>query len=241
MKQNARTLPATVNSRLKAVQDWQLWVAKVNAIVPDFADTHIANLDDNEEREIDLHASDIVIPPQSDLTVEHSIDVFRHFLPLWQWDFHESEFEWESNFPADVALTSYASLHQDDWKNAVALFQQLKWKRNPDLRVSYLELAFEFWYRNIPTSCPSPTICDIVKMLRKVVNQSSKLHVHGLLTPGVQKPGYKSNGKTHPAGFVSEAYPLLSITSLKHLAVFFMRGHDQSLKSWKVAFPLKGS
>lgn len=117
----------------------------------------------------------------------------------------------------------------------------MKWKCDPNLRVSYLELAFEFWYRNIPTSFPSPTICDVIKMLRKVVNQSCKLRDLGSLTPGVQKPGYKSNGKTHPAGFLSEAYPLLSTTSLKHLAVFFMRGHNQRLKLWKVDFPCKGS
>ena len=100
-----------------------------------------------------------------------------------------------SNFPSDVALTSYATLHRDDWKNAVAFFQQLKWKPDPDLRVSYVELAFEFWYRNVPTSSPSPLICDIIKMLRRVVNQSSKLRNLGNLTPAVQKPGNKSNGK----------------------------------------------
>ena len=242
VRQNARTSPDIIKSRIQAVCDWQLWVAKVNSIVPDFAESdNILDQDEDEVSQPEVANCDIVVPPQSDLTVEHSIHVFRHFLPLWHWEPDVTEFVWQSNFPSNVPLTSYATLHPDDWKNAIAFFQQLQWKTNPELRVSYVELAFEFWYRNIPTSFPSPLICDIIKMLRKVVNQSSKLRNLGDLTPAVQKPGCKSNGKTHPAGFLSEAYPLLSTNSLKHLAVFFMRGHNQSLSSWNIPFPSQGS
>lgn len=242
VKHNARVRPDIVKARVQAICEWQLWIAKVNAIVSDFADvgTDISNSDDHSP-EVDNPIVDIVIPPQHDLTVEHSIDIFRHFLPLWQWEPDESEFVWQTEFPHDVALLSYASLSKDDWSNALAFFRQLKWKCDPSLKVSYVELAFEFWHRKFSCEQPSLTIYDVIKMIRKVVNQSCKLRNLSKLTPTEQKPGCKSNGKTHPAGFLLGAYPLLSVVALKHLAVHFMHKHNQNLSSWKIQFPNNGS
>ena len=242
VKQNARVHPEIVKSRIQAVCDWQFWITKVSVTVADSSDTDPGDQHGVEVRnEEDNCIPDIVIPPQSDLTVVHSTEVFRHFLPFWHWDADENDFDWFSNFPSDVILNSYASIHRDDWKNAVGFFKQLKWKIDPNLCVSYVELAFEFWHRNVPTSNPTLLIYDIIKMLRKVVNQSCKLRNLGDLTPAVQKPGYKSNGKTHPAGFLKGGAPFICVDAFKHLAVHFMRGQNQTLHSWKIHFPSRGS
>ena len=54
-------------------------------------------------------------------------------------------------------------------------------------------------------------------------------------SPGTQKSGCPSRGKTLPAGYIT-ANALLSPLALKSLAVVVLKGRSQKLKEWEHPF-----
>lgn len=71
-------------------------------------------------------------------------------------------------------------------------------------------------------------------VIRKICNQSVKVSEIKLF-PAVQQAGCSSKGKTMPAGFIG-ATALISVDSLKSLAIVVLRGRSQKLKEWERPF-----
>lgn len=111
-------------------------------------------------------------------------------------------------------------------------FQQIEWFLDDSFNTSFIELAFLFWdcdYRFEAANTPA----DIATLLRKCVNQASKMNHSQCLVPGKTSPKAKSNGKTFPAGIVTGCVPRIHDSTLKKIAVEFFNGRTQHLKDWK--------
>lgn len=55
---------------------------------------------------------------------------------------------------------------------------------------------------------------------------------NGKISPGSQRPGCKSLGKTLPAGYIAGGWATISPLALKHLALCLFRGKTQKLGDW---------
>lgn len=135
-------------------------------------------------------------------TPEHSLNAFKYFLPKWTWDQNPDSFDWSSEFPLDLQPSSWASISQDNWRIAVNFFKTLKWKIDDSLCVSYIELAYHFFFSQEAFSGIENSPSNIASILRKVINQAIKLDSHFPLVIGTQKPGCLSRGKALPAGYL---------------------------------------
>eukprot|EP00438_Fugacium_kawagutii_P013974 Skav219506 [mRNA] locus=scaffold5760:83309:90543:- [translate_table: standard] len=73
-------------------------------------------------------------------------------------------------------------------------------------------------------------------LLRKAIAQALRIPGHPIV-PGVVIPRYsKSNGKTHPSGFISGGYACLSFDALRLFAIPLCSGRKQGLKEWATCF-----
>ena len=180
--------------------------------------------------------SQVYIPSIVDITPEHSLCIFKYFLPKWLWDQDSFSFEWTSEFSCDLKPSSWASISKENWETAISFFKSLRWEIDDSLCVSYMELAYHFYFNHYTFSGIEISPSSISTLLRKVINQAIKLESSHPLVIGVQKPGCLSKGKTLPAGFLKGSRPCLCIRSLKHLAVRLLHGRQPGLAHWKPHF-----
>ena len=219
---------------------WQKWLVHIATQIAlsrgnDNAEDSQPNIV-NPPAPCDNHENRLCIPNVYDITPEHSLEIFKFYLPKWMWEPEIEKFDWVSSFPSDHRLSSYACISQANWETALAFFRTLKWQINENLHVSYIELAFHFHYSGFSFVGVDQTPSEISTIIRKVINQASKCNLQHALVCGTQKAGCISEGKTLPAGFVKGCKPLLNITAIKNLAVQLLRGRKHGLKHWD--FPL---
>ena len=219
---------------------WQKWLVHIATQIAlsrgnDNAEDSQPNIV-NPPAPCDNHENRLCIPNVYDITPEHSLEIFKFYLPKWMWEPEIEKFDWVSSFPSDHRLSSYACISQANWETALAFFRTLKWQINENLHVSYIELAFHFHYSGFSFVGVDQTPSKISTIIRKVINQASKCNLQHALVCGTQKAGCISEGKTLPAGFVKGCKPLLNITAIKNLAVQLLRGRKHGLKHWD--FPL---
>lgn len=168
----------------------------------------------------------------SEITIAHPIGAFRDILPLWAWNPADFQFNWSPSFPPDHPLKSYASISSDNWFIANRFLSSLRWDCSPDHQTAYIELAFAAWYSDVKFVGVDHSPREYAKVLRKTINQCSKLHHLGSIVPGPQKSGYKSRGRTTPAGYIQGGWPSIPPNTLKQLAICFFKGKSQHLSDW---------
>ena len=169
-----------------------------------------------------------------DLTVWHDVGAFARLLPKWNWHPCVDNFLWKTQINVDLSPTKFANMSAGDWKTGLEYLKSLSWDPDPCGKTSYIELAYDAWQKGVRFhgSCANPK--SYATVVRKICNQSVKVSDVKFF-PGVQKAGRSSKGKTLPAGFIG-ATALLSVDSLKSLAIVVLRGRSRKLKEWEKPF-----
>ena len=224
--------------RVVAISKWQRWLALVNSKLSEISAIDIRpslSQGDNDENDILLVPKKPCVVP-SELTVAHPICSFQQVFPKWVWQPNPSNFNWKSNF-IPCTLKSYASISQVNWDLCVSYLNSLVWVQDSSMQTAYVELAFGAWSQGFHFVDVPKTPKDYAQLIRKCINQCCKLSDNGNIIPGQQKAKCKSQGRTLPAGYISDSWALISCVALKHLAIYSIRSNSQKLSDWGNPFP----
>ena len=221
------------NDDHKKISDWHLWIAQVNAKVSMLSKQDTSK-SPHEQRQVEVEGIPQNTIPIEELTQWHSIEAFEKHLPRWTWHPDVTNYTWSSECDPMQPKGRYISITDENWKIGLQYLIGLKWMPNGEGKTSYIELAYDAWFKGVrfetTKNCPS----TYATLLRKVCNQACK-SFETRLFPGTQKSGYVSKGKTLPAGFIT-ANALISSDALKSLAVDVLRGRGQRLIEWEQPF-----
>ena len=213
------------------ISAWHKWIAMVNSRVSALSKKNPAKIQ-NMCPQIDFEQVPQTNVAIEDLTVWHQIEAFVKHLPKWTWYPIIEEYTWVPDFPLQPP-GRYATISNADWESGLQFMNQVKWI--PDNgKTSYIELAYEAWFRGVRLCDTNPNPSAYATVFRKICNQASKVSA-GKIIPGPQKSACVSKGKTLPAGFICGS-ALISTNALKQLAIVVLRGRGQKLKEWEQPF-----
>lgn len=221
---------------LRHIMGWQKWLATLNSQLSLDQSQPISQVSQHEE---------VVRPPTNNIvrsivcphevTLQHTVETFQRLLPKMCWNPNVVDFVWTSDFPSDFPLASYATISDQNWKQALSFLKSLRWKEGPSFETAYVELAFYFWFCGHRFHAIEETPSAYSKVLRKAINQAFKTS-ESPLTPGTQHPKCKCIGRVLPAGTLIGCYPYIEPGALKHLAVHLLHGRKQALSAWNCSF-----
>ena len=134
--------------------------------------------------------------------------------------------------------TTYATISEVNWQMAISFFKSLRWCIDDGMRVSDIELAYQFHHSGFRFE-GHDSVAKTTTILRKVINQSTKRFSDFPLFVGQQKAGSISLEKTLPAGHIRGSRPLVAIQALKNLknlASVLLHGRSHALSLWDTPF-----
>ena len=143
---NALALSSGLNKhtwelRCKSISTWQIWLAKVAALV---GETSICTEESTSRPSRVVANPPSRIVPVESLTRFHEVADFQHYFPKWDW-IPPFSFPWKSSFNPEIALHSYASLTNQQWLQGLDFFHNIAWHQNPAKKTAFVELAFYAW------------------------------------------------------------------------------------------------
>ena len=225
--------------RAGAISDWQIWIALVNSRLSEISavDEKHATIrsgsDTSPRSEVVSPETHFVTP--NELTFVHPLQCFQQIFPKWIWQPEPHRFSWRSNF-TPCCLKSYAAISKENWDMCISFLNSLVWIQEPQLKTAYVELAFGAWYQNIRFPGIPDNPKEYAQLIRKCINQCCKKAAQGNIIPGDQMSQCKSLGRTLPAGYISNGWPMIQCGALKQLALYAIAVNSQKLGDWGTPF-----
>lgn len=129
-----------------------------------------------------------------------------------------------------------AQLSRANWNAIVSKLCELRWAIQDEGTTSFMEMAFCFKFNGLILVDVEQNPRTYATLVRKAINAANK-RTRIQIIPGSIRINCVSNGKTHPAGYVSGAVMEPNLQGLKALACAFVNNHlDHHLSKWEFAF-----
>lgn len=211
-----------ISHRLDLACKWQNWLVDLQALLSTETD------EPNPEQ--------VCQPPEQSagnvIALDSPLADFKNVFPRWRWDLSKYSLDWQTAFVRPDTCQLPAQLSLENWVIVTDFLCSLKRALVDEGTTSFMELAFNLKHRGMKLVGVNSTPACYAAQIRKVINIAYK-RTKVPIVPGSVRTNSLSNGRTHPAGYLSGVVAEPCIPGLKALACSFVHFHlDQVISRW---------